>query len=51
MLLLNSKFFIYKKGTPISHRHAFKNYDYKKKQSNEFIYIESLCLIFYIIPF
>lgn len=34
-----------KKGTPISHRHAFKNDDYKKKQLNEFTYIESLLFL------
>lgn len=46
-----TKRYTIKKGTPISHRHASKNDDYKKKQLNEFTYIESLCLIFYIIHF
>ena len=39
------------KGTPISHRHAFRNYDSKKKQSNEFIYVESLCFLGYGLSF
>ena len=40
-----TKRYTIKKGTPISHRHAFKNYDSKKKQLNEFIYVESLHLL------
>ncbi len=50
MLLLSSKFFIYKKGTPISHRHASPKDSYTKKQLNKIIHIEIICLI-YIIQF
>ena len=49
LLLRTGRYVWHRKGTPISHRHAFWNYDSKKKQLNEFIYIKCLCLIFCII--